>query len=145
MEINRQAPVVQEAAIEIAAPPAAVWKLLSELEKWPSWQPRIAYARAGAPPAPGLPFRWKVNGTPIASVFQVVQPREALGWTGRTLGASAIHTWRIRPTAEGCRVEVAESMDGWLVRLFRKAMNDSLARDVRFWLERLKEAAEGKV
>jgi hypothetical protein len=103
-----------------------------------------AYARAESAPAPGVGFRWKVNGSSIVSLFHVVQPFESLVWSGRTLGARAIHAWRIEVRDGGCRVEVAESMEGWLIRLFRKAMNESLARDMRFWLERLKEEAEAQ-
>ena len=39
--INQQAPVVGASEIEIAAAPEAVWAVVTEFERWPSWNPDV--------------------------------------------------------------------------------------------------------
>ena len=38
---NRQAPVFAASEIEIGADPDAVWDVLADFERWPSWNPDV--------------------------------------------------------------------------------------------------------
>ena len=65
-----------------------------------------------------------------------------IGWTGKAIATRAIHTWHLAATAGGVVVTTAESFDGWLVRLMKKAMQKTLDDSLRATLEKLKSAAE---
>ncbi len=137
------APVFCTRTLVIHARPGLVWSILTDVNSWPSWHPLISRAHMNAPlPAPGGRFTWKVNGASINSVFHTVEPCRLLGWTGTTLGGSAIHNWFMAEHGEGTQIRVEESMEGWLVRLFKKKMNASLAADMEAWLGNLKRKAE---
>lgn len=66
----------------------------------------------------------------------------AFGWSGTTFGGSAIHNWYLTAENGGTLVKVEESMQGWLIGLFKNKMNRDLAKDMLFWLEQLKVESE---
>jgi uncharacterized protein YndB with AHSA1/START domain len=144
MHINPNAPVVQSNEIFIDATPERVWAVLTNISAWPQWYGRISRAHIDATPAQGVPFQWKINGAAIQSVLQVVVPHQTFGWSGVTFGGSAIHRWQLTPASGGTLVQVAESMDGWLIRLFKSKMNRDLAADMVRWLAALKEECENR-
>lgn len=45
-------------------------------------------------------------------------------------------------TPNGMKVRVEESMEGWLIKLMKKKMNEKLAEDMLYWLEQLKNESE---
>ncbi len=143
MHINQNAPVVQQNERFIAASPEKVWAVLTDINNWTSWHPKISRAKMTGEALPGTTFEWKANGASIKSVLQTVEPYRSLGWSGTTFGGSAIHNWQLEPQDSGTLVHVGESMEGWLIQLFKKKMNRDLAADMAFWLERLKAASEG--
>ncbi|MDX2286428.1 MAG: SRPBCC family protein [Bacteroidia bacterium] len=142
MQTNPNAPVWQSAQMHVQAAPETVWSVLTEVHQWPVWHAAISQAAIGSAAAPGVPFRWKIRSSVIRSVFHTVQPCTRLGWSGITFGGSAIHNWVLTPDTAGTLVQVEESMDGWLIRLFRRQMNTLLAADMQEWLESLKRRCE---
>jgi uncharacterized protein YndB with AHSA1/START domain len=142
MQINQNAPVQQANQIEIQASPEKVWAVLTHINEWVAWNPKITQAKLNEKAQIGATFRWKVNGANINSVLHTVRPFEAFGWSGTTFGGSAIHNWYLTPHQSGTLVRVEESMEGWLVGIFRNKMNNDLARDMAFWLEMLKKRSE---
>jgi len=42
----------------------------------------------------------------------------------------------------GTLVKVEESMEGWLIGLFKNKMNKALEKDMQYWLEVLKRESE---
>jgi hypothetical protein len=142
LQTNPQAPVWQQAHLRIGASPETVWSVLAAVNQWPAWHAAISQAAIGSAAAPGVSFRWKIRSSLIRSVFHTVQPYARLGWSGVTFGGSAVHNWVLTPDGAGTLVQVEESMDGWLIRLFRRQMNTLLAADMREWLESLKRRCE---
>lgn len=143
MNINSNAPVQQAKQILIAAPAEKIWSVLTGINEWPNWNEKITKARIEGSVAEGARFRWTVNGAVIRSEFHTVTPNFKLGWSGTTFGATAIHNWTLEPQADGQTVvNVEESMEGWLVALFKNKMNRDLERDMQFWLEKLKLQSE---
>ncbi|MDX1909192.1 MAG: SRPBCC family protein [Bacteroidia bacterium] len=142
MKVNQQAPVCQTGEILIQASPARVWSVLTDINHWPRWHTAISRANTEASPAPGVTFDWTVNGARIHSVLHTVTPYEAFGWSGTTFGGAAIHNWYLIPQADATLVKVEESLEGWLVRLFKTSMNQSLSRDIQSWLTSLKHTSE---
>ncbi len=139
LQINLQAPVMQAKDIMIQASPAEVWAVLSDISNWIHWNKKITQAQIDGAPTAGTSFRWTVNGAKIHSLVHTSIQGQAFGWSGTTFGGSAIHNWYFEARPEGTLVRVEESMEGWLVKLFQKKMNQDLARDMVYWLERLRE------
>jgi hypothetical protein len=135
-----------ESAIDIAAPPAAVWSVLIDFAAYPDWNPFIrrlqGEARAGArlevtvQPAGGRAMTFKP--TVLAA-----EPNRELRWRGRVLLPGLFdgeHGFRLEPVASGCRFHHGETFSGLLVPLFAGtlaateqgfvAMNEALKRRV---------------
>ncbi|MDX2305963.1 MAG: SRPBCC family protein [Microscillaceae bacterium] len=142
MQINLNAPVLQKNQIFIAADPASVWEVLTDINAWPNWNKKISKAQIKTQPQAGVSFSWTINGTAISSKLHTVSFQESFGWTGKTFGASAIHNWYIEAHQDGTLVKVEESMEGWLIFLFKNTMNKALAEDMALWLELLKKKCE---
>lgn len=142
MKINENAPVKQANQILINATPEKVWAVLTDINQWIHWNEKITKAQAPETLKAGARFNWKVNGASIKSTLHTVDINKTFGWSGTTFGGSAIHNWYLTVEGTGTRVKVEESMEGWLVKLFKNKMNKDLAKDMYFWLEMLKRESE---
>lgn len=142
MKINPNAPVKQAKQIMIYATHEKVWAVLTDINHWVNWNDRITQAQASQTPRVGVRFDWKVNGAKIKSVLHSVEINKSFGWSGTTFGGSAIHNWYLSAQNGGTLVNVEESMEGWLVYLFKNKMNKDLEKDIQFWLEMLKKECE---
>ncbi len=142
MQINKKAPVQASSQIHINATPEKVWAVLTHINHWTTWHPKITKAVSEVTPAVGATFQWTVNGARIKSQLHTVQPHQSFGWSGTTFGGSAIHNWYLTSDNGGTLVQVEESMEGWLVALFKQKMNKDLAKDMDLWLEQLQREAE---
>lgn len=138
MQINQNAPVVQSKELFIQANPEKVWEVLTNINRWPAWNGKISKAHMEGTLTVGSVFHWKINGASIRSILHTVETNQKLGWSGATFGATAIHNWYLEARDGGTLVKVEESMEGWLIALFRKKMNRDLAADMTYWLEALK-------
>lgn len=142
MEINQNAPVKQAKQISINASPEKVWSVLTNINAWTKWNNKITKAQLNEIAKSGAKFEWTVNSASIKSVLHTVKPNEAFGWSGTTFGGSAIHNWYLEDQNGKTLVKVEESMEGWLVWLFKGKMNKDLEKDMQFWLEKLKAESE---
>jgi uncharacterized protein YndB with AHSA1/START domain len=122
MEINGQAPVVVSAAIEVAASPDVVWGVLTDFDAWPSWNPEVSEASLGGALAPGSGFQWKAGPGTIRSTIRELDPPRRIAWTGRSMGASAIHVWTLESSSGGTALRTEESVEGLIVRALRGRM-----------------------
>ncbi len=119
VEIDPGAPIVLYKEIEIAASPQTVWKLLAGIDEWPAWNQGVSSASLEGELRAGTRFVWKSGGSRIASqLVQVDGPRE-IAWTGRALGLSVIHVYRIEANDSATAVRTEESVRGPLARLLR--------------------------
>jgi len=120
-----------ETAIDIAAPPSAVWDVLVDFAAYPDWNPFIrrlqGEARVGArlevtvQPPGGKPMTFKP--TVLAA-----EPARELRWLGRVLMPGLFdgeHGFRLEATAGGCRLHHGETFGGILVPLFGKMLDDT--------------------
>ncbi len=142
MEIDANAPALARDEILVDAPPERVWAIITDIDRWPDWQPGVSKARLEGPLAPGSVFRWRASGLSIRSTLREVAPPSRIGWEGKAPGTRAVHVWAL--TAQGAQtaVETEESFEGWLPRLMRRAMQRNLEKALRGGLESLKRRAE---
>lgn len=142
MKINTSAPAVATHEILIKAPAQRIWSLLTEINRWPGWNPAVKSAKLNGAFEVGTTFNWKSGGISIVSTLQEIQRTTKLVWTGKAIGTRAIHVWSLKSTTTGVLVCTSESIDGWLVSLMRKAMQKTLDESLVAWLVELKRRAE---
>jgi uncharacterized protein YndB with AHSA1/START domain len=142
--INPQAPVVGKSEIEIAAPPEAVWDVLTAFERWPSWNRDVKSMSMEGPVSPGTVFRWKAGPGTITSTIQQVEPPRQIAWTGKTLGIHAIHFWYLEPRDGATLVRTEESYEGLVARILRGSLQKTLDRALADGLGALKSEVEGE-
>lgn len=138
------AAVYQTKSIFINAAPEAVWKILTSIEQWPNWNSHISKVATPEPLSLNTAFSWKNNGTSIHSKVYKFDVEKNLGWTGKAFGAKAVHHWTFEAKNGSTKLTVEETMDGWLVSLFKRKMNKVLAEDMEYWLIQLKKESEKK-
>jgi hypothetical protein len=118
-------------AIDIAAPPAAVWAVLSDFAAYPDWNPFIR--RIVGVPRTGAQLDVTVkppNGSEMSFKPTVLkaEPDRELRWLGRVLIPGVFdgeHSFLIEPTATGCRVAHEEFFWGLLVPFFGRMLDDT--------------------
>lgn len=140
--INQNAPVISRKSIIINADSKKVWTVLTDIDKWSSWNTDISNSKLNGTLKAETTFDWKTGGAKIHSILHTVKPYEKLGWTGKALGTFAIHNWSLTETDGQTTVYVEESMQGFLVKLFKKTFNKTLKNGMQKWLDLLKQECE---
>ncbi|HQT46546.1 MAG: hypothetical protein B7X08_03985 [Acidocella sp. 20-63-7] len=139
-QTDAQAPLQTSQQITISAPPAKVWALLSDIQSWPDWHPKITQVAVGAVQQ-GSPFSWTLQGMSINSTIEAFNPPQRLAFTGDVLNFHAIYVWTLTPGANGTtQVNLNESVDGFLVSLFYS--DADMADAAQSWLTDLNAAAD---
>jgi uncharacterized protein YndB with AHSA1/START domain len=142
MDINASAPAVARGEIEVAAAPEIVWRVLTDIPNWSSWNPDVKSATLEGPLAAGTQFRWKAGPGTITSTLQDVEPPRRIDWTGSTFGIKAIHVHQLEQRDGTTLVSSAESWDGLVARLLRGSMTNRLQEALDSGLRHLKIEAE---
>lgn len=117
--------------IEIPAPPAPVWAVLTDLERWAEWNPfatatgrpqvgeKLIVRLTGARGGKGMTFKPRVTAA---------EPGQRFAWLGR-LGVPGLfdgeHSFTLEPLDDGTRTRLvhAESFTGVLVGLFARMLD----------------------
>ena len=124
--INNNAPVKCSKTILINAKPEKVWTILTNIDHWANWQTDITKPKLNGQLKPTTTFDWKTGGAKIHSTIQSIDEFKYIGWTGKTFGMLAIHNWKLIALNGQTKVEVEESMEGFLAGLYKKSFNKSL-------------------
>lgn len=142
MTINQEAPVFQTKSIIINEKSEKIWGILSDVKSWTKWNNKIKKIQIEEELKVESEFIWTSGGSKITSKVHTFDSFTTLGWTGKTFGARAIHNWHFEQVEGGTKITVEESMEGWLIDLFKKKMNKLLLKDMTHWLEQLKIESE---
>lgn len=138
--INEGAPVVEKQQLFIPSPPHIVWHVLSDISKWPDWQSYVTRSMLMGKVKEGTKFKWRAGGIHFYSQLHTVKINRAIGWTGKTFGAKAIHNWHLEAKDEGTLVHVEESLQGLFPILFKKAFVKKLKEGMKTNLQELSSA-----
>ncbi len=143
MGINKNAVLKTSKKIEIHAPLEKVWNIQTNIDAWHEWQPEISNSRLVSNLESGATFVWKSGGFKLTSTISKISEYNFIEWYGKVFGASAIHIWEFEQMDNGhTLVRTQESMDGWLVKLFKGVMGKKLNESLEIWLNSLKQKAE---
>jgi hypothetical protein len=143
--INENAPIVEKQQIVINAAPDKVWYILTDINNWPKWQKNISKAVMNGKLKEETTFDWKAGGLSFASKIHTFKPFQHFGWTGKTIGTSAIHNWSFSSHTAGTLLHVEESLEGFLPKLFKKKFSKDLKSGMKNSLHELKEYCEQKL
>ncbi|MBK9934081.1 MAG: SRPBCC family protein [Cytophagaceae bacterium] len=142
IDVNKNAPFYATESITIDAETQLVWEKLADIDSWPKWLTMVKKAKINGPLKADTTFNWVAGGMPIKSTLHTVIPYFQIGWTGKAFGLYAVHNWVFVDLKGKTKVTVTESMEGLLLKLFKKYLNKSLQSDMRKSLELLKNACE---
>jgi uncharacterized protein YndB with AHSA1/START domain len=142
VEIDAGARVVGSSEIEVAAVPELVWAVLTEIERWPSWNPAVESVSFEGGFEEGSEFRWKAGPGTITSTIRDVDAPRRTAWTGTSFGIKAIHVHTLEPRNGGTLVRTEESYAGLVASLLRRPLRRMLDRTLQSELEHLKAEAE---
>ncbi len=140
--IDTAAPVIARHSAVIAAPPGLVWRLHTDVEAWPTWQPEIDDAHLDGPFGPGADFTWRTHDLGIKSTVYRVEPQRHTLWGGPAEGITGIHSWTFTPVPGGVRVNTDESWSGEPVQAAVADMQAALDAALIAWLGHLSAAAK---
>ena len=115
--------------IDIDAKPEVVWQVLTDLDRYPEWNPFITSAVGTPEVGDKLVNRMEPPGGK-AMTFKpqvtVVEDGKTFEWLG-TLGFSGVfdgrHRFDIEASPTGTKLIQSESFDGVLVRFMRKSLD----------------------
>jgi len=141
-DIDRTAPLTTRHEIEIQASADTVWRILTDIDLWSQWHPDIGMAKLKGELEEGAKFHWKSGGFSIKSTIEEMVPGRRIVWIGKAWGTRAIHAWTLEPSADSVQLVTEESLRGWMPRLFKGAMLDSLNKGLESWLRNLKFKVE---
>ncbi|MFF2958720.1 SRPBCC family protein [Streptomyces sp. NPDC057963] len=144
----------------IHAPLTSIWKLQTDVERWPSWQAPVETAERldQGPLRQGSAFRWTTPVPPnpatpatsldITSTVQQLEHNSCIRWTGPAVGEGlridGVHVWTFTRTGDGVRVRTEETHTGDQVDADVPAATEILAKGLEAWLRDLKTTAEAR-
>jgi uncharacterized membrane protein len=106
--------------IDIEAPPAVVWAVWTDLERWPEWTASVTRIERLEPRPFGVGLRVRVRQPKFPpAVWRVtdVQLGQGFTWESASPGARVTGSHHIEPRAGGSRATLAISFEGPVARL----------------------------
>jgi hypothetical protein len=124
---------VIEHTVDIAAPPQAVWDVLTDVNAYPEWNPFLSIDRTPAAVGERLritvrPGRRTMTFRPTVTVFE---PGREISWLGRFLAPGIVdgaHTLAVEPLPDGgTRFRQREVFRGVVVPFMSSMLRDTSA------------------
>ncbi|MET8082343.1 SRPBCC family protein [Streptomyces sp. NPDC005303] len=160
--VDEDARIRYESDVVIKAPLSKVWKLQTDVERWPSWQPPVLTAERLDPGRlkKGSRFRWTTPApatptTPattlgITSTVRELRRHDCVLWSGPAVGEGlrideGVHLWTFTKVRDGVRVHTEETWTGSQVEADVPTATAALGGGLEAWLRDLKSAAESRL
>ncbi|MEV5912729.1 hypothetical protein DMH25_08695 [Streptomyces sp. WAC 01325] len=157
--VDGDAVIRYESDVVIKAPLSRIWKLQTDVERWPSWQPPVTTAERldHGRLKPGSRFHWTTPApatptTPattlsITSTVQELRRNDCVLWSGPAIGEGlrideGVHLWTFRKIEGGVHVHTEETWTGAQVEADVPTATAALGAGLEAWLHDLKAAAE---
>ena len=137
-------------SIEIQASAADVWRILTDFDEFPKWNPFIRRASGRLEPGAKLDVFVQPSGAKgmtFRPTLRSVEPQRELRWVGRLLLPGLFdgeHVFRIEPLGDGqVRFVHSETFRGLLVPLLWRSLDTDTRRGFEEMNRALKARAEG--
>lgn len=137
-------------AVRIDAPPARVWQVMRDVERWPEWTPGVTSVEivGGGPLALGSRVRVRQPKLPPVewTVTELIEDR-GFTWVAQSPGARVAGHHLIEPEGTGSRVMLELQYEGpvarLVARLSRKITEQYIALEARGLKARSEEPPGG--
>lgn len=139
--IDETAPVIARHSLFIPAALDTLWRLHTDIDRWPTWQHSIDAAQLDGSLRAGSNFAWSTYGMNITSAVYQVDPMQHTLWGGPSGGIFGIHAWTFTPETGGVTVSTEESWSGAPVEADTAGLQVALDGSLISWLRLLAEAA----
>ncbi|MEU4833079.1 SRPBCC family protein [Streptosporangium sp. NPDC023615] len=143
----------------IAAPLRTVWRIQTDVERWPSWQKPVLSGKRldRGPLRPGSSFRWttpvpetELNPATtlvVTSTVRQLRHQRCLRWEGPAIGAGlridkGVHVWTFTEVGGRVVVRTEETWRGDQVEQDVGFSTAALGGGLETWLKELKTVAE---
>ncbi|MFG2651650.1 SRPBCC family protein [Streptomyces sp. NPDC048436] len=142
----------------VHAPLSTIWKLQTDVERWPSWQAHVETMERldHGPFRKGSAFRWTTPVPPnpatpattldITSTVEQLKRNSCIRWTGPAVGEGlridGVHVWTFTKVKGGVRVRTEETHTGPQVEANVPYATKVLGDGLEAWLSALKATAE---
>jgi uncharacterized membrane protein len=103
--------------VEIAAPPATVWRVMADVERWPEWTPSVRRVKLLTPGPLRVGSRARIQQPGFPPAWWRVTELEAdrgFTWVSTVPGLRVTGKHWIEAMNDGCRVTLSIYYDGWL-------------------------------
>ena len=103
--------------VEINAPPARVWAVVSDIERWHEWTASVSSVQKLDTGPLGVGSKARVRQPRLLpAVFDVTrwEPQRGFDWVTRSGGVTAVARHMLEPTAAGTRVRLSVEFTGVL-------------------------------
>jgi uncharacterized protein YndB with AHSA1/START domain len=136
-----------ETTIGIDAPPATVWAILEDIDRWPTWTKSVQTAVRGEPGPLHVGSTATVKQPKLARshwVVTEVEPERNFTWVSKAPGVVSVGSHRVDPTEDGGSVvTLTLAQTGPLAAIIGLFGGRLIRRYVGFEAEGLKARAEG--
>jgi hypothetical protein len=140
---HAQAPATPDIVVEryavIDATPRQIYDVLTDVARWPAWDPNVAATRAHAGRAlqPGDRFVQHTAGYRIEARVLDAEPGRWLRWRGED-GIVGVHSFRLIPLGDGRTLVInREEFSRWYLRLIGWATDVGVGKQFDRTLEAL--------
>jgi uncharacterized membrane protein len=134
------------AVIEIDAPPAEVWAVLVDVERWPAWTPTMSRVERLDPGSFVVGRRVRIRQPRLPVVVWTVSTLERnrfFEWQNVAVGLKSVAGHRVESNGRGgARVTLSFEWSGWLTPLIRLLYGKLTHRYVNTEAESLKRLCE---
>ncbi|TDD81683.1 SRPBCC family protein [Actinomadura rubrisoli] len=133
---------------------STIWKLQTDVERWPSWQAPVKTIERldHGPFRKGSAFRWTTPAPDttlvITSTVKQLKHNSCIRWTGPAVGdgllINGVHVWNFARVKGGVLVRTEETHTGEQVDANVPLATEILAKGLNAWLRDLKATAEAR-
>jgi carbon monoxide dehydrogenase subunit G len=132
--------------VVINASPAAIWQVLADVERWPTWTPTVLSVEPVTRDGFRVGAKYKVTQPKLRpAVYEVTEriPHQAFTWVQKAAGAKMIADHRLTASdGSGTEVELSFSTEGLLGALLGSMYSKTIADYVRTEARSLKTHCE---
>jgi hypothetical protein len=138
---------VYRTTFDIDATPGRVWEVLTDLQRYPEWNPQIPAATGKIEEGSDIGLRLKLPGRPALNVTATIErsePGRSLTWRGHVLAPGFFQGYRsfdVEPSGDGARVTHLEEITGIMAPVFSLLMGTPQQKSHAALNEALKERA----
>lgn len=136
-----------EQEFHVEAPPAAVWRVMADVERWPEWTPSMKRVKRleDGPLAGGSRARLRIAGSLVESTWTVTsfEAERSFTWESNVMpGVVTVTDHELTPADGGTRVVLRVTFKGPLAPVAAAMLMPVSRRNVRLEGEGLKRTAE---